>query len=145
MDMSETPCQSKSEPRMMEDATELLEVLKKQSLANLKSMFGVSDAIARYRARYWLYPGPNSGSWFRSLHCLHALTLSARTLLLHYYDRCRLNHERYTNFDELDAKQAVLAFDGPAYKALGAPALTEADLTFAQDHMYGHTTYPDIK
>eukprot|EP00240_Pyramimonas_obovata_P015865 CAMPEP_0118926984 /NCGR_PEP_ID=MMETSP1169-20130426/4570_1 /TAXON_ID=36882 /ORGANISM="Pyramimonas obovata, Strain CCMP722" /LENGTH=292 /DNA_ID=CAMNT_0006868657 /DNA_START=147 /DNA_END=1025 /DNA_ORIENTATION=- len=93
MDMSETSCQSKSDPRMTADAKELLQVLQKQSLANLKSLFGVSDAIAR------------------------------------------LNHERYTNFDELEAKQAVLAFDGPAYKALGASELTDEDLVFAQEHM----------
>eukprot|EP00242_Pyramimonas_sp_CCMP2087_P010277 CAMPEP_0198213456 /NCGR_PEP_ID=MMETSP1445-20131203/28881_1 /TAXON_ID=36898 /ORGANISM="Pyramimonas sp., Strain CCMP2087" /LENGTH=319 /DNA_ID=CAMNT_0043888107 /DNA_START=94 /DNA_END=1053 /DNA_ORIENTATION=- len=95
MDMRDAPSTYPvpTKPRQLQDSQELLKVVQKQSLASLKSLFGVSDSIAR------------------------------------------LNHNRYTNFDALAEKHAMLAFDGPAYKGLGAPEFTEADISFAQDHL----------
>ena len=50
-----------------------------------------------------------------------------------------LNFERFqsfsTEFTEENAKQAVLAFDGPAYKAMDALTFDKADFTFAQENL----------
>ncbi|TAH47004.1 MAG: peroxide stress protein YaaA [Betaproteobacteria bacterium] len=50
-----------------------------------------------------------------------------------------LNVARYASwsrpFDERNAKQAVLAFNGDVYEGLSASTLSEADLRWAQDHL----------
>ena len=50
-----------------------------------------------------------------------------------------LNYERFQNFSteftEENAKQAMLAFDGPAYKALDALTFDTKDIAFAQDNL----------
>ena len=52
-----------------------------------------------------------------------------------------LNAKRFKDFvlsDSLPAdgaKQACLAFDGPAYKGFDASTLSSSELTYAQDHM----------
>ncbi len=50
-----------------------------------------------------------------------------------------LNFERFqsfsTEFTEENAKQAVLAFDGPAYKAMDALTFDKADFIFAQENL----------
>lgn len=44
-------------------------------------------------------------------------------------------HQWHTPFTPENAKQAVLAFNGDVYGGLAAPQLSEADLTYAQDHL----------
>ena len=47
----------------------------------------------------------------------------------------KLNQHRFATFAAQPQKQAVLAFDGQAYKGLDAKSLSEADLLFAQGHL----------
>jgi cytoplasmic iron level regulating protein YaaA (DUF328/UPF0246 family) len=64
---------------------------------------------------------------------LAALTPAAlRTLLDVSAPLAELNHGRYASFASAAEKQAILAFNGPAYKALDAAALTPAQLDWVQ-------------
>eukprot|EP00894_Picocystis_sp_ML_P001516 jgi/Pico_ML_1/52033/g2806.t1 len=67
-----------AEPRLKEHTLELLQILKKKSVADVKKLMSVSDDIAK------------------------------------------LNVGRYKDFEKLKAKQAVLLFDGVAFKGLKA-------------------------
>ena len=60
-----------------------------------------------------------------------------------------LNKERFNNwslpFNQDNAKQAILAFDGGVYSGLQAETFDQNDLEFAQDHLpvsYTHLTLP---
>ncbi|GAA0341723.1 peroxide stress protein YaaA [Bowmanella denitrificans] len=60
--------------------------------------------------------------------------------LMHISDKlAHLNVERYHNwslpFNQHNAKQAVLAFNGDVYTGLEAANLSEADLNYAQQHL----------
>ena len=50
-----------------------------------------------------------------------------------------LNAERYqaweSNFDDRNAKQALLAFQGDVYQGLNADSFSEKDFEFAQEHL----------
>lgn len=48
---------------------------------------------------------------------------------------CRLNHRRYSEWGSQPQKQAALAFDGPAYKALSAGTLGNDELQYLQSHL----------
>ncbi len=48
---------------------------------------------------------------------------------------CRLNHGRYSEWGSQPEKQAALAFDGPAYKALSASTLGSEELQYLQSHL----------
>jgi hypothetical protein len=64
---------------------------------------------------------------------LAAMTPAAlRTLLAVSAPLAELNRGRYAAFASAAAKQAVLAFDGPAYRALNATALTPPQLEWVQ-------------
>ena len=43
-----------------------------------------------------------------------------------------LNHERYQNFEKLETRMAIGAFEGAAYKGIDAPTLGEPPLTYLQ-------------
>ncbi|KAF0703796.1 hypothetical protein AaE_015237 [Aphanomyces astaci] len=86
---------------LVDDAVSLIHGLRKLSLAKVKTLLGVSDALAK------------------------------------------LNYDRYKHFitdvpttpSTSAFKQAVFAFDGPAYKGLQSASWTPDDLTFAQAHL----------
>lgn len=82
-----------AEPRLKEHTLELLQILKKKSVADVKKLMSVSDDIAK------------------------------------------LNVGRYKDFEKLKAKQAVLLFDGVAFKGLKASEFSEGDLEFAHEHL----------
>lgn len=82
-----------SEPRLKEHTQELLQILRKKSVADVKKLMSVSDSIAK------------------------------------------LNVGRYKDFEKLKEKQAVLLFDGVAFKGLGASDFSKADLEFAHEHL----------
>lgn len=50
---------------------------------------------------------------------------------------CRLNAERYRDWDDAPTKPAVLAFDGPAYRSLWADCTQPdpEDLEYLQRHL----------
>jgi cytoplasmic iron level regulating protein YaaA (DUF328/UPF0246 family) len=48
---------------------------------------------------------------------------------------CTLNYDRYQNFDEQQSKQAILSFDGPAFKGLAIHELGDKNMKFAQEHL----------
>lgn len=50
-------------------------------------------------------------------------------------DLAQLNVDRYKNFHRQQAKQACLAFDGPAYKGLQAEDFSAAEQAYAQKHL----------
>ncbi|KAK9809919.1 hypothetical protein WJX72_001739 [[Myrmecia] bisecta] len=93
LNMSKSSHQLRATPPFAKDGEVLVQELAKLSLAGMKSLLGVSDAIAR------------------------------------------LNHERYQHWEQQPSKQAVLAFDGPAYKGLDAPSLSDEDLQWAQERL----------
>ncbi|KAF0686690.1 Aste57867_21532 [Aphanomyces stellatus] len=102
LDMSLSTHTTCTQPTHLNEASILVDELRKLSQAKLKALLGVSDAIAK------------------------------------------LNYDRYKNFvKEGDVekeptetfKQAVLAFDGPAYKGLQSETWSADDLSFAQDHL----------
>ena len=47
----------------------------------------------------------------------------------------KLNHTRFQSFETLSAKQAALAFDGPAYKGLAAIDFSDTQMQFAQENL----------
>ena len=67
---------------------------------------------------------------------IQKLSYSELKKLLGVSDKlAHLNFERYENFHEQDEKQAMFAFDGPAFKCLGAKSLSKEDVAFAQGHL----------
>jgi cytoplasmic iron level regulating protein YaaA (DUF328/UPF0246 family) len=46
-----------------------------------------------------------------------------------------LNYNRYQNFDEQESKQAILSFDGPAFKGLAVHDMNDKQMQFAQEHL----------
>ena len=68
-----------------------------------------------------------------ALACLPLETL--RTVLGVSPPLASLNHRRYTNWSSAKTKQAVFAFDGPAYKALDAGTLSAEQLAYVQAHL----------
>ena len=66
-------------------------------------------------------------------------TKDLRELMSISEDLATLNHDRFQEmslpFDEDNARQAALMFDGDVYKGLDAPSLDKDDLEWAQDHV----------
>ncbi|ATE60005.1 peroxide stress protein YaaA [Thauera sinica] len=86
-----------TQPDFLDDAGELIGILRQRSPAEIAELMSLSDQLATLNvARY--------ASWSRP-------------------------------FDEGNAKQAVLAFNGDVYAGLAAATLGEADLRWAQDHL----------
>lgn len=46
-----------------------------------------------------------------------------------------LNHQRFKNFNSLESKQALLAFDGDVYTSMERNNYTKEDFAFAQSHL----------
>ncbi|EQC39609.1 hypothetical protein SDRG_03042 [Saprolegnia diclina VS20] len=90
-----------TQPKFLDEASILVQDLRKLTPAKLKGLLGVSDALAK------------------------------------------LNHDRYKHFvDHADAsspsdtfKQALFAFDGPAYKGIQAASFSTDDVAYVQDHL----------
>ncbi|KDO31906.1 hypothetical protein SPRG_03122 [Saprolegnia parasitica CBS 223.65] len=90
-----------TQPKFLEEASILVQDLRKLTPAKLKGLLGVSDALAK------------------------------------------LNHDRYKHFvDHADVtspadtfKQALFAFDGPAYKGIQADSFSDDDIAYVQDHL----------
>ncbi|KAG7397268.1 hypothetical protein PHYBOEH_001080 [Phytophthora boehmeriae] len=104
LDLTASRVSQCSQPSLLPDAHELIDQLRSLSQAKVKSLLGVSDALAK------------------------------------------LNYDRFQAFDESEAatkaskpmetlKQAVLAFNGPAYQGLGAHNLLDVELDYAQSHL----------
>ena len=47
----------------------------------------------------------------------------------------KLNYDRYQTFEEQESKQAILSFDGPAFKGLSMNSMNAEQMTFAQKHL----------
>ena len=74
------------------------------------------------------------------MHCLRELAPHQLAELMGISDKLSVlnggrNAEWAPPFTPENAKQAVLAFDGDVYDGLKAPAMTAADLDFAQSHL----------
>ncbi len=86
-----------TQPLFIEQASELIRVLKKKSVSEIADLMKLSDALAK------------------------------------------LNVERYAAwkpvFDQVNSRQAVLAFNGDVYEGLDASGLSDAKLKWAQDHV----------
>eukprot|EP00891_Asterochloris_glomerata_P002411 jgi/Astpho2/2411/Aster-x1075 len=93
--IAETPAGESrtSDPVFAERTAQLVKILQKLSHGELRSLMGVSAAIAK------------------------------------------LNAERYASWDEQPAKQAILAFDGQAFKGLDVHTLSSDDLEAAQGRL----------
>lgn len=86
-----------TQPLFVDQASDLINVLKRKSASEIAGLMGLSDTLAQ------------------------------------------LNAQRYAawtpHFDQTNARQALLAFNGDVYAGLDAPALSDAKLKWAQDHV----------
>ncbi|HUH59193.1 MAG TPA: peroxide stress protein YaaA [Candidimonas sp.] len=86
-----------TQPLFVDQASELINVLKRKPASEIAGLMGLSDALAQLNVRRYAAWTPR--------------------------------------FNLMNARQALLAFNGDVYAGLDAPALSDAKLTWAQDHV----------
>lgn len=86
-----------TQPLFVDQASDLIKVLKRKSASEIACLMGLSDALAQLNAQRY-------AAWI-------------------------------PRFDQTNARQALLAFNGDVYAGLDAPALSDAKLKWAQDHV----------